>query len=800
MIRRNSTMNQLKLSAKTFEKLEFNKVIDRVLAYCEGIPAQEYLLNEPWLLDKSSIVDALTRLSEYKKASENQIHWDIIPYEPIGEALSLLRKEGYVLDIVEVLNIRKVLINYRYFYNTFNKGRKKEYPFLYEYLQVEQYTDKPLISIERVFDETGAVKINASPQLLRLFKKEEALIRQQEKLFGEVLKRFKNANLVSESGESIRNGRRVLVIPTEKKRQVEGVIHDESASGKLLYIEPSELMILNNELFSIEHEKRAEIRRILSGLCDELREYSDTLSLLYSSVIRMDVLVAKSRFSMSIDGVFPSISQEPILKLREVRHPLLYIQNIESGKSTVPFDLELHGANRMVLISGPNAGGKSVTLKATGLVHLMLYRGLLVPVRSDSEMGIFDSIFADIGDHQSIDEGLSTFSSHLTNLKEVVANVGSRSLVLLDEIGSGTDPNAGNAIAEGVILKLLKEKAFGILTTHFSSLKLFVFKQKGIVNGAMLFDKENLAPMYKLRVGKPGSSYAFEVAGQVGLDKEIINHARAKIGKKENQVEDLLIDLQEDRAILDEQLNYIREEKIRLDKLIRSYEELNKDFQVKRKKLLMQTKELEYQKVNQKTEELKKLLKQLEKEKDIVKVKELYKQTEKQRHDRTDQIIMLREEIVNKQDDKVEVKVGDYVKMYEGDMNGEVLSISGKNLEVLFGLIRMTIKRKEVYRIDKPLEVFQSRRINLKGVAYESNFSPKLDIRGYTAQQAEETLQDFFDKALLNNARLLEVVHGKGSGILRKVLLRKMKEYKDINSYWHPDEHQGGDTVTVIKI
>ncbi len=793
-------MKKLVVSKQTLEQLEFDKIERELLLLCKGEPAKIALAIEPWICNIEEIRSSLDRINDLIEMSRHQESFDLSFYEDINESLVMLSKEAYVLSSEEIIRILYVVNNYDGFDKHFNIIRKKKYNHIFQFGKVEDYTDKPRVAILSVFDETGAIRVNASPELAKIFKREESLQREQDKLFVEMLKKYKAANLLVDNGETIRNGRRVLILPAERKRMIDGIIHDESASGKTVYVEPAEMTALNNEVFSIENEKRAEIRRILKSLCDQLREFLPLLTYMNASVVKLDVAISKAKFSYTIRGEYPQLTEEPILHLKEVRHPMLYLQEVKGGHKTIPFDLELKRPNRMVLISGPNAGGKSVTLKAVGLIHLMLCRGLMLPLRADSEVGIFHSIFADIGDQQSIDQGLSTFSSHLHNLKHVVDRADEKSLVLLDEIGSGTDPNAGSAIAEGVLMHLLNKKVHGILTTHYSSLKIFVFKQKGIVNGAMLFDKVNLSPTYKLKVGKPGSSYAFEVASQVGLASNIIHYARKKLGKRENLVEDLLIDLQEDRAMLDEQLLYVNNEKDRLDKLIKSYDELNRDFQVKRKKLQVRAKELEFQKTSKRTEELHELVKKLEKEKNIEKAKKLKEEAKEARAQQSTDIFAIKKEIMESSPDMGEVAVGDYVRMLDSTLSGEVLQVKGDILEVLFGMIPMNVKMSEVVKSMAHLEIVKNKRINLKGVAFEHNFSPKIDIRGYTAQDAEDTLQAFFDKALLNNARYLEVVHGKGSGILKKVLVRKMKEYRDIQKYWHPEDSLGGESVTMIKM
>ena len=510
--------------------------------------------------------------------------FDLYAYEDITEDLFLLAKKGYVLEVDSINRILLILRNYESFHRYFAKERIPKYREIYNFTVIEDFNDEPIQKILTVFDDEGNVRPDASPELLKLNKRISGIARQVDREFEELLAKNKKAGVLADSAESIRNGRRVLVLPVENKRKINGVIHDQSSSGKTVYMEPQEMMILNNELYSLQNDLRAEIYRVLRKLSEDLRSDQELIKQCFEKTITLDEHCAKAKFSHAINGILPSLEKNAQLNLIEVRHPILLLKELKGGDKTIPFDLTLKGDNRILLISGPNAGGKSVTLKAVGLTHLMLYHGLLVPIKENSSLGLFQKILVDIGDQQSLDEGLSTYSSHLTNLSKILNEADASSLVLLDEIGSGTDPKLGGAIAEGIIRGLIAKKTYGVITTHYSELKVFAFRQKGILNGAMLFDKEHLKPTYKLKVGKPGSSYAFEVANKVGLDKRVLKYARRKVGKKENQIEDLLVDLQEGKAILDEQLEWIEKEREKLDKLIKNYEQLSSEFQVKRKK------------------------------------------------------------------------------------------------------------------------------------------------------------------------------------------------------------------------
>lgn len=790
----------MEIPQQTREQLEWDKIIAHVVTFTKGQGGKDLIYRGQIAGNIQSLSQALDRVNDIVRMLADNELFDLYAYEDITNDLFMLAKKGFVLEVDSVHRIMSVLTNYDAFWNYFKPAKKKEYSAIFELGAIEFYNDGPIKKILKVFDEEGNFKPDASPELVKLHKKIERTNRQVDSEFNKILLTYKKRNLLSDTEETLRNGRRVLVLPVENKRKIEGVIHDQSATGKTVYMEPQDLMMLNNELFSLDNDLRAEIYRVLKNLSQDLREDLDMIEMCYRRIIELDSVRAKGIFSNLLGGTLPKLVDKPVLHLKEVRHPLLLLQEKESKQKTVEFDLHLKNENRLLLISGPNAGGKSVTLKAVGLIHLLLYHGFLIPVHEDSTIGIFRKIYTDIGDQQSIDEGLSTYSSHLTNLSRILDGADHETLVLLDEIGSGTDPKLGGAIAEGILKGLLVKKCLGIVTTHYSELKVFAFRQKGIVNGAMLFDKANLKPTYRLKVGKPGSSYAFEVAKKINLDERAIRYARKKVGKKENQIEDLLVDLQEGKAILEEQLQWLEKERAKLDKLVKNYETLSKEFQVKRKKLQIRAKEIELKKANDESLELQSLINKLEKEKNLEKAREKKKKILKKRNTDSSEIVTLKKEILAKKREDEMIRVGDYVKMIDGDMSGEVLSVKGDKAKILFGLMQMEVPISDVTLANAQLEVNSRRRINVKGVAFESNFSPKLDIRGYKPDDAERTLDVFFDKAILNNVRTLEIVHGKGKGALRKVVLSKMKEFKDLKSYYHPDDEYGGDGVTMIRL
>ena len=790
----------MEIAKRTREQLEWDKVLDYVVKFTKGQRGRARIQEGLPAPDIATLRVSLNEVKDVVSMLEESELFDLFAYEDIEEDLFMLAKKGYVLEAESVQRILAILRNYDNFNAHFTTARRKKYAAISALGTIESYSDSPIKKILRVFDDEGKVRPDASPELVSLTRKIERTERQVDQEFSKLLSSYKKKNLLSDSEETIRNGRRVLVLPVENKRRIEGVIHDQSATGKTVYMEPQSLMMLNNELYSLENDVRAEIYRVLKALSDDLRDDLDLIRQCFDKIIVLDEVRSKGLFSHQLEGVLPELVDRPVLGLKKVRHPLLLLKEKETNQKTIDFDLDLKGDNRLLLISGPNAGGKSVTLKAVGLIHLLLYHGYLIPVDESSKVGFFKKIFTDIGDQQSIDEGLSTYSSHLTNLSRILDAADKETLILLDEIGSGTDPKLGGAIAEGILKGLLVKRCLGVVTTHYSELKVFAFRQKGIVNGAMLFDKEHLKPTYRLKVGKPGSSYAFEVAKKVKLDERAIRYARKKVGKKENQIEDLLVDLQEGKAIIEDQLAWLDKERNKLDKLIKNYETLSKEFQVKRKKLQIRAKEIEIKKANDENLELQSLINKLEKEKNLEKARKKKEEAIKKRTEESSEIISLKKEILaEKKEDEV-IRTGDYVRMIDGDLSGEVLEVKGDRAKVLFGLMQMEVALADVTLANAQLQLNRSKSINIKGVAFESNFSPKLDIRGYKMDDAEQTLDVFFDKAILNNVRTIEIVHGKGKGALRKLVLSKMKEYKDFKSYYHPEDEYGGDGVTMIRM
>lgn len=782
--------------------LEFDKILNLTEQECVGDLGKELVQLILPESDKTTIVRKLKEVKELKTGLETNDRMPFNKYEDLSEDLKMLAIQGFVLSIEGLQKINKTLRGFGAIYKYFDATRQSLYPALFNIVRHYENNEELTKEIDRVIDEEGQIRPDASPALGRIRKQIGNKQRELEKAFKHTIAEYRTKGWLSDNIESVRNNRRVLSVPSEHKRKIKGIIHDESSTGQTTFIEPEPIIHLNNDIFDLEMAERQEIYRLLKELSAILHPYGETLSDYQELLIEMDVIQAKARLAIKMNGVAPKIRNEIFFGIWEAYHPLLLLKNNEIGKSTIPFDLTLLYDNRLLLVSGPNAGGKSIFMKGVGLIQIMVQSGFLVPVRGDTQMGVFKKIFSDIGDQQSIEDDLSTYSSRLKNMRTFLDNSDQETLVLIDEFGSGTDPKSGGAIAEAILKNLNEKKVFGILTTHYSNLKIFAFKTKGIVNGAMYFDNETLSPTYELKIGRPGSSYAFEIAQKTGLPNNVLKYARHRAGKNERAVDQLLVDLQREKKEIEEHLEKLQRKQKDLDRLMKSYKSLSTDLEFRRKKIKLEVKEKALQETAGESKELQRMIREIREEQNLEKAKALAEAAKKERE-------ALRKEVVTLQNDvyapiskvaESEIKVGDFVKMRSGgSSSGQVESINKKKAIVKMGELRMTIPIRELVSANQPLEVNKKASVQSDIMSNAANFEHKIDIRGLYVADALQVVQGFVDTALMSNAHVLRIVHGKGSGVLRQAVIRKLREYKDITTIRHPEDNAGGDGVTIAE-
>lgn len=790
------------IPSDSVEKLEFDKIRQLVALEAYGQPAVDRIYG---IVPSSDFKKIMTQLHQSDECKASIVTNDKVPmtaYEDISACLQPLHIVDYVLDIEDILRIRNLYLLGYDILKYFDGSRKIAYPHFSQLVENVDNDDSILIYFNKIFTPDGQIRNDASETLVSIRKKMATRQAVLEKQFRFLLNSYKSKEYLAESSESIRNGRKVLCVLAEHKRKIRGIIHDESATGKTAYIEPEEIIEINNDIFDLEQEERREIYRILKALCAFLSDKTALLQNYQELITEIDIINAKARFALKYNGNKPRLLNKPYLSIIEGYHTLLYLKNKELGKPTIPFTLQLKNDNRIVIISGPNAGGKSITLKAVGLLQLMVQSGMLIPVDKNSEFGIFQSLFTDIGDQQSIEDDLSTYSSRLRFIKEFLDVADENSLAIIDEFGSGTDPKIGGAIAEAALSEINKQKSFGVITTHYSNLKLFAYKTKGIINASMHFDKERLKPSFELLVGKPGSSYAYEIAQKTGFTKELLDYALHKTGKNEKAIDEILADLQAELKVLQDKISEVKEREIFVDKLIKNYNDLQKDLEFRRKKFKLEHKESNLQKIAHDSKQVEKVLREIKGMQNVKKAEILATELKEAKKSLEKDILILEQELVKEiplTALKKKIEEGDYVRIKTGGAIGKLLSLGKEKALVEMGGMTLTVKAKDLVSADVPIE--QNRRPGVT-TTLRSDQEPesKVDLRGMRKEEAVKVLESFIDNALIHNAHMLRILHGKGDGVLKKLVWTKLKEYKDVREVQHPEEEFGGSGVTIVKL
>lgn len=782
------------------QSLEFDKVLKIAQNYCLGPLGKQYF--ETWHLsfDPQEINLQLESVDELKKLMLAPNPLTLETYDSIETEISHLAVTGYVLSLEAVIKIDRIIRVSNSVFRFFSGDKSNRFPNLAEQAKILFVPEELFLGLDKVIDESGEIRPDASPELMAIHKAIHGKTMEINKKFTTITQKYKEQGWLSDSFESYRNNRRVLSVPAENKRKVRGIIHDDSATGKTVFIEPEELINSNNELFELESDYKKEIYKILRKISDKLRPYGDQLMVYYRQIGHFDILYAKAEMAISMKASRVNVVDKAHFGYKKAYHPLLLLKNRQLGIPVIPFDLQLNKPNKIIILSGPNAGGKSVTMKAVGLLQLMVQAGMLIPANENSTVGIFHQMVADIGDQQSLEDDLSTYSSRLATMKSLLDKAEKRTLFLIDEFGSGTDPQIGGAIAEAILRALNRSKAFGLITTHYSNLKFYAYKTPGIVNASMLFDQKLLKPTYEFELGKPGSSYAFEIALQSGLDKEILKYARFKTGKNVKRIEELVIELQSEKQILEKKLEEVMDKEKKIDLLIKNYDNLYKDLDYRRAKLKLEKKEFALVDINKKNKELSDTIREIKHEKKLEEALELAKKLEEDKKRLEAEAIKLDQAVIDSTGHLWKhLKVGDYAKMKTGGETGRITAIMNKKAEIEIGQILLTVRLSDLIPTDKPITKLSGVKI-MTSIEPGSKFESKIDIRGYSMTDAMEALHEFLDNAILANASFLMILHGKGNGVLRKLVRNIAREYSDVKEISHPSEENGGNGITHLTL
>jgi DNA mismatch repair protein MutS2 len=679
-------------------------------------------------------------------------------------------------------------------YFTDREGQYPNLEALFEHLPIEKSIIR---KIDMIIDPKGKIKNNASSELMTITSGIAKAEQEARKKIDQIFKNAQNNGWTADGNLTIRDGRLCIPVLSENKRKLKGFIHDESASGQTVYLEPDEVFHLNNIIRDLEFERRREIIKLLVALTDELRPYVPLLLSYHGLLTKLDFVRAKALFAINIEAEMPVLVKEAEIDLINARHPLLFLNFKKEKQTVVPLNIKIDEAERVIVVSGPNAGGKSVCMKTVGLLQIMVQSGLLIPADEHSKVGIFKQIFADIGDDQSIESDLSTYSAHLSKMKYFIDFANSKTLVLIDEFGTGTDPQFGGPIAEAVLENLNKKNVRGVVTTHYSNLKTFANSTPGLENASMLFNNEKMQPLYILSLGKPGSSYAFEIAQKIGLSAEVLESAKRKVGNYQKKVDTLLVDLERDKKELIDARISVEKKEQKVKTLLSENEQL-KAYLEENKKIILKNAKIEAQSIIKNANKLiENTISEIKESKaDKVQTQNLRQNLEQElkKHE-------VQEKKAPKIQQTVELKKGDWVKFLDSENVGQVLEIARDNVILAMGDLRSVVKLNRVEKVSNksvPKEIRKSHSTDL--TESFSAFNTELDLRGMRGDEALYEIEKYLDRAVMLGLSGLKIIHGKGDGILRKLIREYLRKYSQVSHI--EDEHadRGGDGITFVYL
>lgn len=813
-------------------KIGFDRIRQLLSDNCLSPMGHEIVNMVRFQTDRESIVFNISAIWEFQQLLRFEDNFPSEHYYKVTDCLNKIRIAGSFPEVHEVFDLKRSLETVKSILGFFKKKEDNSYPVLRSICSKIKIYPYVLDSLDRIIDKNGNIKDNASTRLREIRSDIAAKNALVSKRLNAILKAAQADGLVEpDTAASVRNGRGVIPVNSSDKRKIAGLIHDQSASGKTVYIEPSEIVEINNEIVELEYEERREIVRILTALADDIRPYIDELVESNDFLGRIDFLRAAALLGNQLGSSRPVISDRPGIFWRKAVHPILYLTFSKlRDRKVIPLDIKLDERERILLISGPNAGGKSVCLKTVGLIQYMIQCGLTVPVGEGSESGIFLNIFIDIGDEQSIDNDLSTYSSHLINMKYFLKNASKGTLVLIDEFGAGTEPMLGGAIAEAILGELAGMGVSGVLTTHYTNLKHFASLTEGIVNGAMLFDNHLMQPLFLLSTGKPGSSFAFEIARKIGLPEDVLKMASEKAGIKNINYDRHLRDIARDKRYWETKRQNIRQHEKRLEELIQEYEKELAGAKNLRKEIIVKAKNEAESLLNASNRTIENTIREIkesqaEKERTrearqklgdfraALAVEEQHSETrsEEKLAKLSLKVKKIRPAIIKKEPgipdkDENPFKQGDAVRMTETMAAGEVIKTDGKIAQIETGSLKLIVPVGKLERISRA-ELRKSLKTNQPSYqpdpALEErkiNFRPEIDIRGVRGEEAINIVRDFIDNALMVQHSHLRILHGKGNGILRQLVREYLATLNVIKEFHDESVQLGGSGITVIEL
>jgi len=787
------------------QKINFDKIKDLIKAYCTSTLGTDFVDKITFSRDPRLIQRLLDQTEEFRKVLVSGEMFPASNFINIHPYLDKARVEGTFLYEDEFHEIKLGLSTLAACVD-FLKSHESEYPQLFELLGMVN-DDRTLIrAIDRVMDEKGKIRNNATAELSMI---RNQLIYEENRLrkvLEGVFRAAKAQGLTPDDAAiTIRSGRMVMPVLAEYKRRIKGFIHDESATGQTVFMEPAEVLDINNEIRDLVYMERREIQKILTKLTDVLRGFIPDLKRAFHFLGLVDFIRAKAKFALQIDGNKPAIEKQKILKWENARHPLLEITLKQQKKPIIPINVSLDHNRRILVISGPNAGGKSVTLKTVALLQYMFQCGLLIPVDATSTCCVFDQFFIDIGDEQNLENDLSTYSSHLMNMKYFTLLSNKKTIFFIDEFGTGTEPQFGGAIAEGILIELNKSGAFGVVTTHYGNLKQLASKSQGLVNGAMRYDVEHLEPLYQLEIGKPGSSFAFEIARKIGIPDEIILHAKAQVGETRVNYDKLLLKLEGEKNKYQQLLIENEKREQILSRRMEEYKELKAVLESRKKEIVNEAKIQASTLLEETNKKIERTIREIKEQKaDKEATKRLRESLESHKSSIKPEKIKPEKKV---QEIKViggEILQGDYVRVKDNGAIAEVLAIQQKSAEISIGDLKSNVKLERLEKISAA-EIKKEKKSLPRNTGYDTtgkmmDFSTNLDIRGKRGEEIFPLLQNFIDEGYMLGMKDLRVIHGKGDGILRDLTRNLLRQMKPVSRFTDEHVERGGSGVTLVAL
>ena len=814
------------------QKTGFDKIRLLLSDKCLSPLGTERVSEMDFSTDYTTITDRLEQVAEFVRIQQGEEDFPANYFFDVRYSLKRIRPERTWLDERELFDLKRSLqtiYDIVRFFRPSEEDEEVKYPALTALAGDILVFPQLIGKIDTILDKFGKVKDNASPELQTIRREMTITMSNISRSLQSILRNAQSEGVVDKDvTPTMRDGRLMIPVAPAFKRKIKGIVHDESASGKTVFIEPEVVVEANNRIRELEGEEKREIIRILTGFTDVIRPLTTDILQSYEFLADIDFIRAKALFALEIGGICPVVENKQQVDWARAVHPLLYLSLKKQHKEVVPLDITLTDEKRLLIISGPNAGGKSVCLKTVGLLQYMLQCGLLVPMHESSRVGIFENLFIDIGDEQSIENDLSTYSSHLTHMKFFVKNCNERTMLLIDEFGSGTEPQIGGAIAEALLSRFNQRKSFGVITTHYQNLKHFAEDTPGVVNGAMLYDRHLMQPLFKLAIGNPGSSFAIEIARKIGLPEDVIADASAKVGQDYINMDKYLQDIVRDKRYWEGKRQNIRQREKRLEEVIAKYEKDLDEVSSQRKEIVREAK-AEASRIlsdaNAKIENTIREIKEAQAEKERTKqarqgLQEFKSQVDGAKEederiarkmaklkDRNERKKQKQKAAAQPQFNKDVIEVGDSVRLKGQTTAGTVLEIQDKEAVIAFGMIKSTVKLERLEKVSKgqikkeiQKSTFISEQTSDQMHEKRLHFKQEIDVRGMRGDEALQTVTYFIDDAIQVGAQQVRILHGTGTGILRQLIREYLRTVSGVRSFHDEHVQFGGAGITVVEL